>query len=500
MSYFSKHWNGEIEPVWAFWINLVALTGIVYLASLLITELSLSTTPVQDSQIYIAGLLVYALILAPWGVIGTWRACGKHTDKPPSSGTRMMVRLLILGWAYVAGIYVYQERGVIENRIYLALALDSNGGYTLSFEPASKEILVNGGFEIGLADDIKSLYRQHPETTRIAFGTSLGGWIFEAHQLALFIVEKELDTTVLAECSSACTIAYIAGERRTLAAGAYLGFHQFASQVHRDASTGIETSQSVTQTFFELQGVSRDFTSKMFQASADDMWYPDTEALYRGGVIHATASLRPAPEPEAVGGSLDQLLARPEYVAMKLHYPSRYDELLDAVANAYISDQPWYRVQDAAATVMLELLHQSTLYLPDAQVIELTREVEALMRELADEHPMACVQVNDPGAYGGVDLSRLVSPDLAGHYSQVFARAIAAGQRYDRQRYSSNEVSKHFTQLVDQIDQALLSPLVDDLDLSKRENREALCHASLILTHELILAEHGADIVRYLND
>jgi len=501
VNYLSKHWTGNIEPVWSFWINLIALTGAAYLLSLLVTELELSSEPVFESQIYIASFVVYLTLIAPWSWIGTWRSCAKHTDKPPGAYGRLLIRGLLLTWIGVVGIFIYQERSVIESRISLALELDSNGGYTVSIDPQHGEILVNGGFEIGLTDEIAAVYASHPETVTIAFGTSLGGWVFEANKLAQFIGENRLNTTVLSECSSACTIAYIAGSRRTLSVGASMGFHQFASQIHRDPNRGTSANESIAQVFFELNGVSSEFTDLMFQAPHDDMWYPSSQVLFRSGVVHATAPIRSYGDENIVDDRLKELLARPEYQAVKANYPSRYAELVDAALTAYLAEEPWWRVQDAAAGVMLALVHQTTLYLPDEQVVALTREVESLMHNLAPDTPYACVQVIDPMNYGGVDIARLLPVELSRYYATVFADAIRSSVQYDRYRYSIPDAEERFADVISNVDIELVRPIVDDdLDLSIAANRERLCYANLVMTGEILNSTSAAQIVRFLND
>ena len=501
MNYLTKHWTGNIEPVWSFWINLIALTGVAYLLSLLVTELELSSEPVFESQVYVAGLLLYLTVIAPWGWLGTWRSCSMHTDKPPGPFGRALIRLMMLIWLGIVALFIYQERSVIENRFSLALELDSNGGYTVSFDPQQAEILVNGGFEIGLTDDIVALYELHPETLTIAFGTSLGGWVFEANELAQFIGENRLNTTVLSECSSACTIAYIAGAHRTLSIGASLGFHQFASQIHRDPDTGTDVNQSIAQVFFELNGVSSEFTERMFQATHDDMWYPSTHVLVSSGVIHGPAPIRETSENDITDDRLKDLLMRPEYHVIKRYYPSRYSELVDAAMTAYLAQEPWFKVQDAAATVMLALVHQTTLYLPDEQVVALTKEVESLMLNLAQDTPYACVQVIDPNNYGGVDIARLLPAELSQYYATIFAEAIQTSVQYDRYRYSIPVAEERFAEVVSNVDIELISPIVDeDLDLSIAANRESLCFANLVITGEILNSRSAAQIIRFLND
>ena len=55
---------------------------------------------------------------------------------------------------------------------------------------------------------------------------SLGGLIEAAVYMSDIIIDYELNTHVVGECSSSCAILFIAGERRTIKRGSWLGFHQ----------------------------------------------------------------------------------------------------------------------------------------------------------------------------------------------------------------------------------------------------------------------------------
>ena len=55
---------------------------------------------------------------------------------------------------------------------------------------------------------------------------SLGGIIDAAVYMSDIIIDFELNTRVVGECSSSCAILFIAGEKRTIQRGSWLGFHQ----------------------------------------------------------------------------------------------------------------------------------------------------------------------------------------------------------------------------------------------------------------------------------
>ena len=55
---------------------------------------------------------------------------------------------------------------------------------------------------------------------------SAGGEIEAAMHLADVIIDYELDTHIDGDCSSACVLLFLGGEKRSLARGSWIGFHK----------------------------------------------------------------------------------------------------------------------------------------------------------------------------------------------------------------------------------------------------------------------------------
>lgn len=134
-----------------------------------------------------------------------------------------------------------------------------------------------------------------------------GGSTSAAYDIANKISEFGLSTTARNNCSSACTIIFLAGSRRELERGARLGFHRSSTSAkdHRDfyrenkseagwvdefayAKHSYEDGQIVARTFIEYavdRGVTLDFALRVLTYGQRDMWYPDEDTLKVSGVI-----------------------------------------------------------------------------------------------------------------------------------------------------------------------------------------------------------------------
>jgi hypothetical protein len=162
--------------------------------------------------------------------------------------------------------------------------------YRLSFFPANGEYLIEGIIEFGISGDFRALLEQNPGGTRVVL-SSPGGSIYEARGLAVLIQQHKLDTHVRDECSSACTLAFLGGQRRTLDASAKLGFHQYSMEYLNQHQVtpfhDLAREQLRDSEFMLTRGISKEFVERTFEKSHQDIWYPDQASLVRFGVVHA---------------------------------------------------------------------------------------------------------------------------------------------------------------------------------------------------------------------
>ena len=155
-------------------------------------------------------------------------------------------------------------------------------------------------------DVLEGLLKSEPSIKQIELN-SAGGDIEAAFYMADLIIDYELDTNVSGTCESACTLVLLAGEKRTVERGSWVGFHQsywdapyiedyfernkdsegwsnafdFASWLYGD------TQQEVLRNlqYFGERGVDAGFAIKTMKATSDDMWYPRRKELEAAGVI-----------------------------------------------------------------------------------------------------------------------------------------------------------------------------------------------------------------------
>lgn len=160
-----------------------------------------------------------------------------------------------------------------------------------------------------LDDDIRALklsLRKNLEIKELQLNSS-GGSVHAGTEMAEIVMKYQLDTYVEGECTSACVDIFLAGNRRHMARGAKIGFHQrswaaeavqrfyrrnrdrnrwdtpfeFGSWIYADTQAEIHAHQL----YMVSRGVDPAFVVTTMQAGAREVWYPSQEELTASGVL-----------------------------------------------------------------------------------------------------------------------------------------------------------------------------------------------------------------------
>lgn len=150
------------------------------------------------------------------------------------------------------------------------------------------------------------LLMNHPEVDTVIVSGS-GGNNTAAYDMAHKIIEFDLTTIARNNCSSACTLLFLAGTERRLEKGARLGFHRATTSAedHRDfyernkgdwgwqdefsyAKHVYENGQIAARksiSYLVSRGVSLEFALEVLTYSPSDMWYPREVEMLAAGVV-----------------------------------------------------------------------------------------------------------------------------------------------------------------------------------------------------------------------
>ena len=287
VNYILKHWRGEFPLAISLWINFILLMAGIRSAEWLFRKAKIVEQPQYAARLLIVYLILLIGIIMPWQIIGVWRACKHHKEQ---TGKKFLARTFRGFAIFVLLLYVVAISSNLPAYIddyRLGFMKDKYANYTIDLKNDGTLIYLKGNLGFGVSKEVEKLLRKHPKVRGIVLD-SYGGYIYEGRQLSKLITFYGLNTYSFNVCCSACTTAFIAGNKRFLGTDAILGFHQFRSVYSNLAKyLNLQKEQEKDKLIFKRQGITQEFLDKMFNAHSDDLWFPSVDELLKAGIIHA---------------------------------------------------------------------------------------------------------------------------------------------------------------------------------------------------------------------
>ena len=316
----------------------------------------------------------------------------------------------------------------------LALALGAAAGPAtgaseiparVALGPDGRDLRLAGDLTAGVAARVAELLATHPGVERIHL-TSDGGFVEEGAAIGALVAARKLATYVPDVCVSACTLIFVRGSARILAAGGRLGFHApYIIGAHGRMHPVDPTPERAA---YRAAGLPRGFVARALAVPPAGIWIPDAATLRAAGIV--TAVVGPDRFPDS---TLD---ADPSEAGARAAILRALPILRQAAAADLDPIARWYRDGYAAGRPEAEaaagLRRMAGAYLrrrfragDDALVQALGRRILATMRAAAPRGAAAC------GLLAAGDLvaldARLRAERPAGHgLAPLLARAPAA--------------------------------------------------------------------------
>ena len=397
-----RYWKGQLSLPMSYWGIGVLVVLISYGGAQLVQSwIESATSPVQLG-IYVLVLYVSIITLVIWQSVGVYRSAGFH---PLRGGSE--------GWAVTARVMVFIGLVSFSHQMYsiglpiMSSALQAATGtekypatnFRILNEGADLELF--GGLEIGSETLLEEQLQQYPDVKRIHLH-SVGGRILAAKRMMKTITKYRLDTYVRTECSSSCTLLFLAGENKLLGDGAKLKFHS--------PSAGWASGHEVQEIADEMEdlyidkGISKSFVNKVINTPNSTFWAPTNDELVRAKVVdrivnsnnYAYSGLGLESEITAEGVE-SGLLTHDYMVAMKEHDPQAYQTALAINLQGMIEGLPLSHITNQ----FIELLYNDRVpvYLANASnaaIVEYWKAQIVHMEELRKDYPLACASLTYP--------------------------------------------------------------------------------------------------------
>jgi len=156
--------------------------------------------------------------------------------------------------------------------------------YRISLLDDGAVMQIAGSYSWALPQNLQAVLASSPNV-RTVWLESPGGLIKPAIEVADILKQHHLDTFVARQCTSACTIVFLAGSQRSLGPDAKLGFHQ----AYAPDGTRAELN-AVLKVAYDTYRLPAAFIARVLQTPHTDMWYPSPDMLRSLKLVNAAPS------------------------------------------------------------------------------------------------------------------------------------------------------------------------------------------------------------------
>ena len=218
-----------------------------------------------------------------------------HSESSEFNQERVKMRTFIITLVFI----MFSPNLAANDKLYVE-------GDTLYYNTDLATVESNAEINWEDANSIHQILLENPNIKIIHLNSS-GGLVEASQYISDLVIDFELDSFVSGECSSACVDIFLAGNKRVLERGSWLGFHkgswssenirnyyennkvekgwnnefEFSSWLYEDTQEEI-----LKQMKYMLErGVEANFIIQTLQADNEGMWYPRRKQLENARVI-----------------------------------------------------------------------------------------------------------------------------------------------------------------------------------------------------------------------
>lgn len=287
-NYFARHWRGEFSLGFAFWVNgALAMFG-PRVISLILSALPSSWAQHPGAARVLAGiwlgntLLWFGLQL--WSNVGIWRSSTCHRLRGGRRVWAFAAKGVVMACATLGfGLLIYLPRSQLLDIGELAFGGDHHGRASIKVASDGSSVVIAGALGRGFAEDLKRVLGRASSVRTIRL-SSPGGRLYEAVAAAEEIRAKALDTRAQGQCYSACTLVFMAGQKRTIGPEASLAFHK--PRIFGEVSA---REMDAMLNVFRTAGVTPAFIVRFRGLRDEEVWFPSRDELIQYNVITADA-------------------------------------------------------------------------------------------------------------------------------------------------------------------------------------------------------------------
>ncbi|MEP6609432.1 MAG: hypothetical protein ABJA83_12235 [Burkholderiaceae bacterium] len=285
VGYFRQHWRGDLPLAAAVIISAALVWGAVQTISFVSSKVSITDYPVASSMLW---LLEVAVLIggALWWGTGVQRSAIESVDRGGSMPVAALTGIVGLGAFVWVGVFWFQSARYVMPEVWSTL-IGSSPPAAVTLDPRSSQLVLQGGLEFGSTRAVRAALEANPGA-RVVRLESRGGRVAEGLALGTLLRDRNIDTFVSGECSSACVTAFAGGGRRMITGSARVGLHSAGGAGFTAES--IASANRRSDEFIAARGVDQRLLQKGAATANDQIWFPSAEVLLSSRLATELAS------------------------------------------------------------------------------------------------------------------------------------------------------------------------------------------------------------------
>lgn len=276
--YFGAHWRGDLPLAAAVIISAALVWGAVQAVRLVGVLFPYTEAPEAAALLWLAEVALLVVGIVWWGM-GVQRSAVRSVDRGGSTVVALLSGVVGYGAFIWVGLFWLNSARHVWPDVKATLAGELRPAAVAP--EGGDRIAVVGDLEFGSTRALRQQLAQHPAVRTVRL-ESRGGRVAEGLALGRLIAERNLDTLVTGECSSACVTAFAGGTRRAIGPAAHIGLHSAGGAGVR--AEHIDAANRRSDEFMAARGIDAALLAQGAATAHDSIWFPPAAVLLASGL------------------------------------------------------------------------------------------------------------------------------------------------------------------------------------------------------------------------
>ena len=268
VGYLRLHWHGRLPLAVAVTVSTALVWGLVQAVRFAGHFFPNTEAPWTAALLWLMEVVVLVVGVGWWGM-GVQRSAIRSVDHGGSTFVALLTGVVGFGAFIWVGLFWLNSARHVWPDVKATLAGDLRPAAVALERPDL--LAVQGDLEFGTMRVVREALAAHPAVRTVRL-ESRGGRVAEGLALGRLIADRNLDTLVTGECSSACATAFAGGNRRLIGPAARIGLHSAGglgiSVEH------VDTANRRSDEFMAARGVDARVLAKGAATGHDSIWFP----------------------------------------------------------------------------------------------------------------------------------------------------------------------------------------------------------------------------------